>query len=171
MKKPKTKEIRISSGREGKKLEAFSLKFQGFTYPEISKETGYSIYTLEQNFYKKGKWHKSYRKWAKQRVDDITSGVNDALVAQAIAAFQRMVNLSVGKFTVAIERPDGKKILAPIIVKDKTIFSANKDILDRAGFKPAEKIEVETPEDKAEDITKEFEEAEAKIANKKKTNE
>lgn len=157
----KSKDIKPYTGRESKKLKAFQLRFAGHTYEELATATGYSIWTLQKYFAEGGKWHEEYKAWAKDRLDDINDQLSGMFTAQAIEAMQRIVNLSRGHATILVvdesSQPDEngqkKKTRIPIKVSDRTMLEASRDILDRAGFKPPERIKFDNDaEDEAEDI-------------------
>ena len=153
-KKEEKKEIVI---RNEKQLTAFRMRFKGHTYEQISEKTGYSIGTLEGYFCRGGMWYEQYIAWKDWQVDQIKEQMNDMFVAQAVEANQQVINISRGKVYVTVAGPDGKDIIVPITVKPDVILNAAKDILDRAGFKPAEKVDAKTPEDIAEKMMEFFE--------------
>lgn len=166
--KPEDKKVFKYTGRQSKKLLAFTMRFDGHSYAEIEQESGYSVYYLQNCFYRGGRWFEEYQEWAKARVEDINDQVGRVFSAQALEAMQQVVNISKGYCTVLTIGPDGKKTRTPIAVKDFVILDAAQDILDRAGFKPPDKVEVDTPEDKAEQITRQFEELAKKRAEAQK---
>lgn len=164
-KKEQTKEIVI---RDERQLTAFRMRFKGHTYEQIADKTGYKAMTLESYFSRGGEWHEAYISWKEWQVEQIKEQMNDMFVAQAVEANQQVVNLSRGRIFVAVPGPDGKEILVPTTVKPDVILDASQDILDRAGFKPAEKVDAKTPEDIAEKMMEFFESKEKdKIPAKK----
>lgn len=162
--KPEAKKVVKHNRNVSRKLLAFTMRFDGHSYKEIEQETGYTVYTLEAYFYKGGRWYEEYQTWAQARVADINDQVGRMFSAQALEAMQQITNISRGYCTVMIVGADGTKQRIPITVKDSVILTAAQDILNRAGFKPTEKVEVDTPEDKAEQITRWFEEQAKKKA-------
>lgn len=165
-KKEESKDIVIRNDRQ---LQCFKMKFKGFTYEQMEEKTGYKSRTLELYFCKGGRWHDAYISWREWQTEQIKETMNDMFIAQSIEANQQIVNLSKGKIFISIPGPDGKDQLVPLTVKPDVVLNASKDILDRAGFKPAEKIESKTPDDIAEKITEFFEEkGKTEIAEKKK---
>lgn len=165
---PKT--IQRYSGREGKKLKAFELRFNGNTYAEIEKQTSYTVFYLQKKFYKGGDWYNDYLQWSTARLEDINQQMTTMFTGQAIEAMQMITNLSKGFCTIAIVGPKGEQIRTQVEVKDRTILTAAQDIVDRAGFKPPERITISTPADnKAEDLLKKIEEA--RIRRQQKTSE
>lgn len=54
-----------------RKLLAFQLKFEGKTYSEIAKKTGYQRGTLEVYLSKEGKWYKEYLNWQDEEISSI----------------------------------------------------------------------------------------------------
>lgn len=149
-----SKEIVIVNSRQ---LECFKMRFKGHTYEQMEASTGYKARTLELYFYKGGRWHDSYIAWRTWQVESIKDQMDNMFVAQAIQANQQVVNLTQGRVFITTTGPDGKEILVPISVKPDVILNAAKDILDRAGFKPVEKVESKTPEDIAEKMMEFFE--------------
>ena len=152
--KQKTTEIVI---RNEKQLNAFRLRFKGHTHEQISQATGFTVNTLEVYFARGGLWHEQYIAWKEWQTEQIKEQMNDMFIAQAVEANQQVVNISRGKVLISTTGPDGKEIIIPISVKPDVILNASKDILDRAGFKPAEKVESKTPEDIAEKMMEFFE--------------
>lgn len=139
------------------KLLAFDMRFKGHNYAEISAATKFTVYTLQSYFYKNGDWYEEYQSWSKDRIDDINDQMTKMFVAQAVEANQMIVNLAHGYCTIQVEGPDGKKHRVPMDVKDSTTLRAAQDILDRAGYKTVDKVEVLDPNSKAEEIAKWFE--------------
>ena len=139
------------------KLTAFEMRFKGHNYEEISTVTKFTVYTLQSYFYKNGDWYDEYQEWSKARIDDINDRMTKMFVAQAVEANQMIVNLAHGHCTVQVTGPDGKKHRVPMDIKDSTVLRAAQDILDRAGYKTVDKVEVLDPNSKAEEIAKWFE--------------
>lgn len=154
-------------------LEIFRMKFKGFTYEQIEAkfEKKYTARTLELYFYKGGRWHDAYVAWRDFQAQQIKDTMNDMFISQAIEANQQISNLSRGKIFVTVPsmkegEPD---TVVPLSVKPEVILNAAKDILDRAGFKAAEKADSSQSDDLAEKITKHFEaKAAERLAEKKK---
>lgn len=165
-KKEEKKEIVI---RNEKQLTAFRMRFKGHTYEQIAGETGYKAMTLEVYFARGGLWHEQYVAWKEWQIDQIKEQMNDMFVAQAVEANQQVVNISRGKVFITIPgAKKGEEIVTAITVKPDVILDAAQDILDRAGFKPAEKVDAKTPEDIAEKMMEFFESKEKdKIPAKK----
>ena len=168
-KKEQTKQIAI---KNEKQLIAFKMKFKGHTHEQIAAATGYSVVTLDGYFPKGCPWHDQYIAWRTWQVESIKDQMDNMFVAQALDANQQVVNISKGQVYIKIVRGEGEKkeeIMVPISVKPDVILNAAKDILDRAGFKPAEKVDAKTPDDIAEKITQHFEKRAAEaLAEKKK---
>lgn len=154
-----------------KKLTAFLMRFKGHTYEEIAKETEYNIYYLQRCFSKEGEWFEEYQTWAAERVDDFNDQIARAFTAQALESFQQIINLSRGKAFLTAVDDTGKEVKIPLKVTDRTMLDASKDILDRAGFKPPDRLEVDEtpPEDVAERMLKAMEAAKQKKAKKRST--
>lgn len=153
-KKEQKKEIVI---RNEKQFIAFKMRFKGHTHEQIAQETGYKAMTLESHFARGGAWHEQYIAWKEWQTEQIKEQMNDMFIAQAVEANQQVVNISRGKVLISTTGPDGEEIIVPISVKPDVILNASKDILDRAGFKPVEKVESKTPEDIAEKMMEFFE--------------
>lgn len=153
-KKEQKKDIVI---RNEKQFIAFKMRFKGHTHEQISENTGYTVGTLESYFSRGGLWHEQYIAWKEWQTEQIKEQMNDMFIAQAVEANQQVVNISRGKVYIATTDPSGKEILVPISVKPDVILNAAKDLLDRAGFKPVEKVESKTPEDIAEKMMEFFE--------------
>lgn len=134
--------------REEKKLDAFILRFQGFTHLQISealrKEDGtvrWEANTLECYFAKNGRWYDDYTAWVKFRTDDINEQVSKMFVSNATQALQVLI-----------------KIMNSEVVKPEVRSANAKDLLDRAGFQVVQKIEhKDTSDDIAESMAKELE--------------
>lgn len=160
------------TGRESKKLKCFHMRFDGYTYEEISKAIGYTVYTLQSYFCLGGKWHEEWIEWKKNMVDDINEQLSTMFTAQATKAMQQIVNLSKGHATILIEGADGTTVRVPIKVGDRTMLDAAKDIVDRAGFKPPERIKFDSQaDDEAEDMMKALEELKLKKQQNQAQNE
>ena len=141
------------------KLIAFSLRYKGNTYDQIAEalpNKKYSVFTLQQYFRPNGLWYDEYRSWAASMTQDTNEQLKDMFTAQAVHAMQQVTNLAHGRYVITIEDEKGNKRVQQLSVKDSTALKANQDILDRAGFKPAERIEFEA-ESKAEEAAKWFE--------------
>lgn len=150
------KERKLPVINNEKKLKAFILRFQGHNYETIHEQTGYTVRTLQLYFSKGGRWHEHYQSWKTFQMEDINERVSSMFTAQALASLQQIVNLSQGNAKKKIAMPDGTERIVNVDLKGDTILRASQDILDRAGFKPAEKVVTEVPEDEAEKIAKFF---------------
>lgn len=135
-----------------RKLKCFWLKFKGHSYAQISEATGYAVRTLEINFWKQGKWYQDYIAWRKYQVEELNDQINNMFLAQSLEAQQQITNIAKGVLYVSIPGPDGKQTLVPLGLKGDTVLRAAQDILDRAGFKPKEKVEVTDPDDHADKL-------------------
>lgn len=162
--------VKVLDGHEGKKLEAFMMRFNGHTYAQIEEKTGYTVWYLQQQFYKNGDWYEEYKTWAKDRTDDINGQLSTMFTAQALEAMQQIINISKGYLVRTVEI-NGEKASVPVGLKDSTILDAAQDVLDRAGFKPPEHITVESEsEGMADEIFRKMEERKLRnMASKKKT--
>lgn len=143
------KDLQVKNQR---KLLAFELKFKGNTYEQIEAATGYSVKYLENKFYKNGLWYEEYQSWRAYQLELIQERFTDMFIAQATQANQQVVNIASGVLSRPIKDAEGNVTMIPVPLTGKTILSAAKDILDRAGFRPAEKVEVKNPEDTAASI-------------------
>lgn len=135
----------------GKKQIAFEMKFDGDTYQNISEKTGYSHSWIKKCFSREGKWYDHYTHWEQERIDEIEREGRARIkkrISEAITVQETML-------TMLNSHP-------------KEAARAARDLLDRAGLKAPEKIEVSDPEDHAERITEYFEN---KKKLKEKTNE
>lgn len=124
----------------GKKQMAFELKFDGETYQNISQKTGYSESWIKKCFAREGKWYDHYEHWEAGRIADIEKEGRARIkkrIAEALTVQETMLTL--------------------IRTNPKEAARAARDLLDRAGLKAPEKIEVSDPEDHAERITEWFE--------------
>lgn len=136
-----------------RKLLAFEMKFAGNTYAQIEEKTQYKVQTLQAYFLRGGRWYEDYQSWRKYQLELIEERFADMFTAQATAANQQIVNIAKGLLQVKIGTDkEGKPIVAPIPLKGDVVLRANQDILDRAGFKPAEKVKVEDSESVAKKI-------------------
>lgn len=173
--------IKPYTGRESKKLRCFRMRFSGHTYAEIEADVGYTVHTLERYFCRGGKWYEEYQVWAKDRTDDINDQLSRMFTAQALESMQQIVNLSRGHATIMVvdenAKPDENghqpRVRIPIKVSDRTMLDAAKDIVDRAGFKPPDRIKFDgDAEDEAEDLLQQMEkikaEKEAEAVNETK---
>lgn len=156
-------------------LKIFRLRFKGHTYDQIESLINgrYKSRTMELYFYKGGKWHDAYDTWREFQITQIKDQINDMFIAQAIEANQQIINISRGQLYIKIpgKTPEEDQLL-PLSLKGDTVLRASQDILDRAGFKAPEKVEVSDPDDKAEKMLLALEKIKAqKVANKKKINE
>lgn len=124
----------------GKKLMVFEMKFDGETYQNISAKSGYSELYLRKVFKREGKWREHYDHWEQERITDIEKEGRARIkkrIAEALTVQETMLTL--------------------IRTNPKEAARAARDLLDRAGLKAPEKIEVSDPEDHAERITEWFE--------------
>lgn len=101
--------------KNAKKLLAFRLRLQGYSYKTIAEKTGWSEFTLRKYFSRKGKWFHEYKQWSTTELEQIHDDMHTMLVSQAMSA--------------------AKKI-AGMLESDKPSIAlrAAQDILDRAGF-------------------------------------
>lgn len=169
-----TKAIRTYTGRESRKIRIFQMRFEGYTYREISKTKGINMneYTLQGYFCSGGKWHEEYKEWVRQRIDDINEQMSSMFTAQAVEAMQKIVNLSKGHASILVQSADGEAVRVPIKVGDRTMLDAAKDIVDRAGFKPPERIKFDNAaDDQAEDMMKALEELKLKKEHQTQSND
>lgn len=146
-----SEEIKKYPRLTGRKLKAFQMKFDGVLYKEIANAIHCSVYNVDRLFCKNGPWYEHYRHWEEERCKDIEyearvrikKRINEAMTVQEI-------------------------LLTMLKSNPREAAKAARDILDRAGLKAPEKIEVTDPEDKAEKITQWFEK---KKDQEKKENE
>lgn len=146
-------ENRVFPALNGKKHKVFELKFEGETYKKIAEETGYSEHYLKKCFKHEGKWRQHYDYWEEQRLEDIEQDGRKRIkkrIAESLTVQETLLTL-VG----TNPREAGK---------------AARDLLDRAGLKAPEKIEITDPDDKAEKVMKAMERRKAQ-KQQTKTNE
>jgi hypothetical protein len=124
-----------------KKFSVFQLEFEGRKRQEMASITGISEHTLNIYMAKNGKWRPEYEIWTKEVLGDIEKEtrlrimkrVREALTVQEI-------------------------LLTMIKTNPGEAGRAARDILDRAGLiTPKSGKALESPDDKAEAITKFFE--------------
>ncbi len=157
--KKTTKKITPYTGKEEVKMKAFTLRFKGCTYAQMHKETGLSEWELQHRFCKNGVWQEEYEAWVKDRTEDINKQLSTMFTAQAIESMQQIVNIARGLLVGTLVLGDGRRRKISIELKDSTILRANQDVLDRAGFKPPERIEVDSDsEGMADEIIRKMEE-------------
>lgn len=124
----------------GKKLLAFELKFDRVNYKEIAEKTGYTENYIHRAFRTTGSWIEHYSWWREQRVNEIEKDGRLRIkqrIEEALTVQETMLTL--------------------IKSNPKEAARAARDLLDRAGLKAPEKVEVTSPIDQAEAITKWFE--------------
>jgi len=138
--------------RSVRKLMAFQMKFRGSTYEQISQATGYSVQYLENVFWRGGKWSDEYISWRTYQLEIINERFLDMFIAQATDANQQIVNIARGVLTIRKLNPDGTEAIKEVPLKGSEVLKAAQDILDRAGFKAPEKLEVKTPVSAAKSI-------------------
>lgn len=143
-------------------LECFKLRFKGHTYVQIAelikeRPRHYSESTLELYFAPGGLWHEPYVAWKTWQLDQLKDHMNSMFMAQAIDSTQQIINIAHGKLMIKVVNAAGKEELVPLSLKGDTILKANQDILDRAGFKPIQKVETTPSEDIAEKMMREME--------------
>jgi hypothetical protein len=166
--KKSSPEIEITNEKQ---LIAFKMRFKGHTYEQIATATEYEPRTLEVYFAKGGLWHDKYISWRTWQVESIKDQMDNMFVAQAVEANQQVVNISKGQVYIKVVTGEGEtkqERMVPIAVKPDVILNAAKDILDRAGFKPAEKADSRVPEDIAEQMIEFFEGKEKEKLESKK---
>ncbi len=114
----------------------FKLKLEGNTYEQIAATEGVNLKekTLEAYFAKAGKFYLPYQEWAKARIEEMNEQISQGLQSQAVLAFQKMVTIAAGKANSMV-----------------TLVAA-KDILDRSGYKPPEKVVFDSPDSLAKKI-------------------
>lgn len=138
--------------RSIRKLMAFQMKFRGSTYDQISQITKYTVQYLESVFWRGGKWFEEYTSWRTYQLEIINERFVDMFIAQATDANQQIVNIARGTLTVKKILPDGQEMIKEVPLKGAEVLKAAQDILDRAGFKAPEKLEVKTPANAAKTI-------------------
>lgn len=125
---------------KGKQAVAFQMRFDGAHYQEIADAIGLSERWTRILFCKTGKWHDHYDFWEQEKINDLEEET------------KRRIKKNIKKAMKVQEE------ILDLGVKDaKHAGRAARDILDRAGFKAPEKIELGDPISKAEEITKWFE--------------
>lgn len=120
-----------------KKQKVFDLKFDGETYQKICDETGYSVGHLRKMLMKNGKWRAHYDWWEGQRLDEIEREGRQRIKKRISEALTVMEH----NLTIVATNP-------------REAGRAARDILDRAGLKAPEKIEITDADDKAEKMLK-----------------
>ncbi len=123
----------------GRKATSFQMKFDGETYKTIAEETGYSESYLGKVFRKEGAWKEHYDWWEDQLVKDIERDGRIRIkkrIAEALTVQETM--------------------LLMVKTNPKEASRAARDLLDRAGLKAPEKIELTDADDKAEKMAKWF---------------
>lgn len=151
--------------KDGAMLKCFLMRFRGYTYAQIEESLNqdsevkikYGGETLENYFSVNGKWYETYTKWRDAQVASITDQVHNAFVAQAIQANQQIVKMAGGILVVEYRNRRGALIRKNVPLNGKVVLNANQDLLDRAGFKPVERIQSTDAEDMAEKIVKRYE--------------
>lgn len=125
---------------KGKQLIAFEMRFDGATHGEIATAINLSESWIRKCFARAGKWYDHYDFWEQERINDLEDFTKRRIkknIKKAMEVQEEMLKLG---------------------AKDpKHASRAARDILDRAGFKAPEKIELGDPISKAEEITKWFE--------------
>lgn len=138
----------------GKRLKAFELKFDGETYQVISQQTGWSESWLRQVFMKEGKWRAQYDDWEDKRIEEIE------------AEGRKRIKKRISESLTVLEHN-----LTIVANNPREAARAARDLLDRAGLKAPEKIEITDPDDKAEKIMKALEKRKVDKMSKTKDNE
>lgn len=123
----------------GRKAVAFQMKFDGETHKTIAEATSYSENYINNVFRKDGVWREHYNWWEDQLVKEIERDgririkkcIVEALIVQ-------------------------ETMLAMLNRNPKEAARAARDLLDRAGLKAPEKIELTDADDKAEKMAKWF---------------
>lgn len=123
----------------GKKAVVFQMKFDGEIYKVISEKTGYSEGYIKRVFSKGGAWKEHYDWWEELLIKDIERDGRIRIkkrIAEALTVQETML----------------------LMVKSnpKEASRAARDLLDRAGLKAPEKIELTDADDKAEKMAKWF---------------
>lgn len=148
--KSKKTSIQIINTRQ---LKAFEMKFKGHTYQQIHNETGYTVKTLETYFWNQGRWYDQYQSWRAYQIEIIQERFADMFIAQATDANQQVVNIAKGVLVSKTLNQDGTEKVKEIPLKGDVVLRAAQDIMDRAGFKAPEKLEVKSaPESIAKNI-------------------
>ena len=124
----------------GRKAIAFQMKFDGETYQKISEATNLSSNYIAKVFYKGGAWREHYDWWEEIEVKEI----------------ERVGRLRIKK-RIAEALTVQETMLVMVKSNPKEAARAARDLLDRAGLKAPEKIEVTDADDKAEKMAKWFE--------------
>lgn len=123
-----------------KKLLAFKLRLQGYSYKQIANLTGWSEFTLRRYFSPKGQWFHEYKQWSSIELNQIKEDMHTIILSQAI---------------------DAAKIIGNMLTSPKPNLAlrAAQDILDRAGFQKHNRgfMRSESADDYAEDIMKTME--------------
>lgn len=125
----KTGETTNITQYDASKLQAFELRFMGYTYRQIAESDGmkYAETTLESYFAKGGLWREDYEEWVEKRKDDINDQVTGMFVAQALTATQAIANIIMDKSA-----------------RDTDKLRAAENILDRGGFAAIQRVKNES---------------------------
>lgn len=124
----------------GRKAVVFQMKFDGEIYKVIAEKTGYSEAYIHKVFSKGGLWKEHYDWWEDQLVKDIERDGRIRIkkcIVEALIVQETMLSM--------LNR------------NPKEAARAARDLLDRAGLKAPEKIELTDADDKAEKMAKWFE--------------
>lgn len=82
-------------------LKMVELKFEGYTYNEISKSTGHSINIVKTAFSKHGRLHDFYRLYATEEGEARREAARDMFKAHLHSAIRTLVAVMNGKVDVA----------------------------------------------------------------------
>jgi hypothetical protein len=121
----------------GRMLKAFTMKFDGQSYKEISIEIHWTEGHIRNLFSKGGRWHDHFKAWEEERIKEIE--------AEGRARIKKRITEAM---TVQ------ETVLTMVKSNPREAARAARDLLDRAGLKAPEKIEVSDPADQADAIMK-----------------
>ena len=137
-----------------KQLIAFRMKYQGKSYEEISKATGYAFSTVLTYFANEGAWKDSYELWAnneskyaqervRKALDSVLEIAGDILVNALVRANKRVKSL---ESQLEVEQEPKKKVDIEWNLQkaEERATALAERIMDRAGMSILNRSRIET---------------------------